>query len=429
MPKKFCVDIPHGRIEASTYRTFVARLRAERDFWLELEVPIPIQVSTNSHIQNAVQPLLNRLTEMLQYWSRKVSEVEEIDGRHFPELFEEVRRGMVAATVVPPHSGSMTAKNIMRLFHSGDRENAVAILMGFCLDANPLLPHRTNQYETVGAYLGFVRGLYGSQKVAEFSSQPTIERLVSDKEIAEGIVEELGLELVNVRSDIEQQDQLFKQKTEQNTKRLRRKYRELLEGQKSLCGELEAAEESRKTTFDELLQAFNAHLRLKRPVKLWEERQAEHEASSEAAWKQFVVGAVLLTLSAMLSALFLGETIASSFVKAGCIVGTEPQCSGISPKGPFYVSMVFLVSSVSIWYLRLQMKLYLSERHLALDARERRAFAETYLSLLKGAHVSSDHEAVILGSLFRPTQDGIISDDVGPEIGLSALFAKALDRR
>lgn len=67
--------------------------------------------------------------------------------------------------------------------------------------------------------------------------------------------------------------------------------------------------------------------------------------------------------------------------------------------------------------------------HLALDARERMAFAETYLSLLKGAEVTREHETVVLQSLMRPTQDGIIKDESGPDFALSSLLAKALERK
>ena len=79
-----------------------------------------------------------------------------------------------------------------------------------------------------------------------------------------------------------------------------------------------------------------------------------------------------------------------------------------------------------MWFLRLQIKIFLSERHLALDARERRAFAETYLALLKGGHATTEHETVILQSLFRPTQDGIIKDDIGFDMSAAGILSKAM---
>ncbi len=91
--------------------------------------------------------------------------------------------------------------------------------------------------------------------------------------------------------------------------------------------------------------------------------------------------------------------------------------------------MILVGATVWLWYLRLQMRVFLSERHLSLDASERMAFAETYLSLLKGGEVSREHETVVLSSLMRPTQDGIIKDEGGPDFSLSGMVAKALERK
>ena len=49
-------------------------------------------------------------------------------------------------------------------------------------------------------------------------------------------------------------------------------------------------------------------------------------------------------------------------------------------------------------------------RHLSLDADEKKAFAETYMALKEGASVDVANETIVLASLFRPTQDGIIRD-------------------
>jgi hypothetical protein len=66
--------------------------------------------------------------------------------------------------------------------------------------------------------------------------------------------------------------------------------------------------------------------------------------------------------------------------------------------------------------MRMQYKMFLSERHLSLDADERRAFAETYMALKEDASVDKANETIVLASLFRPTQDGIIKDEDGGSI-------------
>lgn len=68
---------------------------------------------------------------------------------------------------------------------------------------------------------------------------------------------------------------------------------------------------------------------------------------------------------------------------------------------------LLVVMSVTLWMVRLQYRIYLSERHLSLDSSEKKAFAETYLAIKEGANVDAASEAIVLGSLFRPTQDVI----------------------
>lgn len=90
---------------------------------------------------------------------------------------------------------------------------------------------------------------------------------------------------------------------------------------------------------------------------------------------------------------------------------------------------LLVVMSLIMWAIRLQYRVFLSERHLALDASEKQAFAETYLAIQEGAKVSEGSEAIVLASLFRPTQDGIIRDDESAiDLSVASILAKHLGR-
>ncbi|MDG1424260.1 MAG: hypothetical protein P8P89_02220, partial [Paracoccaceae bacterium] len=84
-----------------------------------------------------------------------------------------------------------------------------------------------------------------------------------------------------------------------------------------------------------------------------------------------------------------------------------------------------------LWYVRMQMKLFLSERHLALDARERTAFAQAYVGFL-GDKDSSDEAAgqrsAVYAALFRPAPDGIIKEDGGLDPSIAAALSKFLSK-
>ena len=88
-----------------------------------------------------------------------------------------------------------------------------------------------------------------------------------------------------------------------------------------------------------------------------------------------------------------------------------------------------MVLSLTLWATRLQYRVFLSERHLALDASEKKAFAETFLAMKEGEDVGTDNEAIVFAALFRPTQDGIIKDDEsGVDISAAAMLAKQLGK-
>ncbi len=85
--------------------------------------------------------------------------------------------------------------------------------------------------------------------------------------------------------------------------------------------------------------------------------------------------------------------------------------------------------SLVLWVIRLQYRIYLSERHLSLDAEEKRAFSEAYLAMTEGKTAGADNEAIVFAALFRPTQDGIIKDDDSSvDLSAAALLAKQLSR-
>lgn len=182
--------------------------------------------------------------------------------------------------------------------------------------------------------------------------------------------------------------------------------------------------------FDRLLDLFHTQLRLRAPVKLWEGRATAHKNKSRWAFGGFLVGTVLAMAAGAAVPFLAGDYIAASFFAEICDGSEVPVCSReFSAKGPLTVAGLLLIMSVLLWAIRLQYRVYLSERHLALDASEKQAFAETYLAMKEGEDVQADNEAIVLASLFRPTQDGIIKDDeTAFDLSAAAILARQLGR-
>lgn len=195
------------------------------------------------------------------------------------------------------------------------------------------------------------------------------------------------------------------------------------------------AEEARVAEFERLQNLFATKLQFDEPSKLWGTRETLHSKLSNRAMWRFIGTGVLTIVFGLAVPYCFGDYIANSFSQLICSttvtegIPTQECERAFSAKGPLTITGLLLVISVLMWVARLQYRIHLSERHLALDASEKKAFAATYLAMKEGKNVSGDREAIVLASLFRPTQDGIIRDDEsGMDISALALIAKQLSR-
>ena len=77
---------------------------------------------------------------------------------------------------------------------------------------------------------------------------------------------------------------------------------------------------------------------------------------------------------------------------------------------PWYFLMIF-TSSSAFWIIRITVKIALSNLHLSEDAYERVVMIQTYLSFVKEGQIEENDKNLILSSLFRPSNIGIIQDE------------------
>lgn len=76
----------------------------------------------------------------------------------------------------------------------------------------------------------------------------------------------------------------------------------------------------------------------------------------------------------------------------------------------WYILMIF-ASSSAFWIIRITVKIALSNLHLSEDAHERVVMIQTYLSFVKEGQIDENDKNLILSSLFRPSNIGIIKDE------------------
>ena len=180
---------------------------------------------------------------------------------------------------------------------------------------------------------------------------------------------------------------------------------ERAEGYQKLHNELEAT-----------LRAFEVRMQLQAPVAYWRTRAREYRKA--ALWSLTIL--ILFSAVSVVGLYWLYERAALHL----------PTDSTAIPYAALFRASAFalLMTSIAFWAGRIILRIYLSARHLEMDAEERRTMITTFLALTKKASVSEEDRKFILAALFRPATDGIVQEESAPDTMFAALMGNILKR-
>lgn len=145
-------------------------------------------------------------------------------------------------------------------------------------------------------------------------------------------------------------------------------------------------------------ETYDQKLALQKPVAYWETKERYHSKVTK-----------YLALAASVSALVAGLGMASLI--HWIFVGLQP---GQDPRH-WQIGILITAAFFTIWFLRILIRLFFSNHHLATDAAERRTMILTYLAMAReGADAAPDDKKLILQHIFRSASDGLVKDDAAP---------------
>lgn len=196
-------------------------------------------------------------------------------------------------------------------------------------------------------------------------------------------------------------------------------------------GELDSLQKDASANIKALEDAFSDKQGLEEPVKLWRLKNRSHRARAQTAHRAYFRGLVVAGLYVgLVFCVVAFSDFRDRLLPAGCDLELRPAlCTGFSITSLVTISAVLSVFTLLLWFVRLKMKEFLSERHLALDAEEKRTFAQVYVGLLAMGDTSQEAQAqraLVYAALFRPTHDGIVKEDGGIDPSLAAMLTKIL---
>ena len=180
---------------------------------------------------------------------------------------------------------------------------------------------------------------------------------------------------------------------------------------------------------DQFIAKLKEQLPFHAAVDFWKVRATEHMGSEVSAlkWYRIYLGAFT---GALVAVLFSSGWVFNFVYSSMCTEGSALECSTLfSPPKILIVTVFLLLITIGLWVIRLQQKMFLSERHLRLDAQERAAFVQTYLAMRTEDQIGIENQNIMIASLMRPTQDGIIKDDEGQlDPSIAAMLSKFLGK-
>ena len=180
-------------------------------------------------------------------------------------------------------------------------------------------------------------------------------------------------------------------------------------------------EAERETQFSKLTDemegvksAYELHMELQGPVLYWRGRGREHLKSAKN------MGWILIVYSVVaIGVLYFLFDRASSYLPEA---GKDIPIAALFKLGAF----TLLVTTVAVWIGKVLLRIYLSDRHIAIDAAERRTMIMTYLALTKKKAVEEKDRNLILAAIFRPGADGIVKEDSAPDTAFATIVANLL---
>lgn len=179
-----------------------------------------------------------------------------------------------------------------------------------------------------------------------------------------------------------------------------------------------------------LNDTYDTHMAIAAPVSYWETKRSKHKN-----WALWSFSALTLCMVAFGWFLYcevkdigamVDATRAAALAASSKTTTTSAAPASMTPLldvlAGWKIGAYILLVTLVFWFIRLLVRIFLSNIHLENDAAERVTMAKTYIALMRdGSLNGKEHIGTILAALFRPTGDGIVKDEGLPPTAMEWL--------
>lgn len=172
---------------------------------------------------------------------------------------------------------------------------------------------------------------------------------------------------------------------------------------------------------DRLKETYDKHMALAAPVEYWDAKRKKHRLWSGISFGAIVAGMGSAAYFLHTELQSVGQAVMASKAAATAStaklqpVGSTAIQALTDSATTWHLGSFILLATLSFWFIRLLVRIFLSNLHLENDAAERVTMAKTYLALIRNDDLpKGDNISTVLAALFRPTGDGIVKDEGVP---------------
>jgi hypothetical protein len=394
----------HGLLQFRTLDEVGAWLSAELDYWVWCTKPEPHLLGFLEDKRNA---FLSRLTRAKKLCTQAAAASPDAQSNGWQDqLREYVQSGLVSRTA---------RAQFVQSLRQGDQADIVAssalgIYLGSKLDPQSDRQPETMRYasfrgRTAMALFDLGVGADTTSAVANSTQSIAAEftkQLTAQSEANSSLLDSLRASYEKIINDHAEAQATHGEKVT------------------NAIDDVTKCKDEALQAMDDKRKAFNEFMKLKAPVEYWNQKAEEHHYASR--WWLASLGIWAVLGSGAL--LYLFHTVYG--VAANLVHATQPQTS--TGSALIVLSAGAAVGTTIIfWVARFLSRLFLSERHMAIDAKLRSTLAQTYLAMTEEGKVSESDRALVLPALFRASSDGIVQEDTSID-GLVAMVARHLEK-
>lgn len=170
-----------------------------------------------------------------------------------------------------------------------------------------------------------------------------------------------------------------------------------------------------------LKETYDKHMALAAPVEYWDTKRKKHRLWSGVSFGAIVVGMGAAAYFLHTELQSVGQEVTASKAAAAATAAKAQTAGSTTIQAladsatTWHLGSFILLATLSFWFIRLLVRIFLSNLHLENDAAERVTMAKTYLALIRNDDLpKGDNISTVLAALFRPTGDGIVKDEGVP---------------